>query len=106
MVELAEIPECHTYGNSLSRARSKIREALGLWVDDADSAEIVDDIRLPTKKAVEVAAAARQQAEQASQKAMAVQLRAAGLSTRDTAELSGLSQQRIAQLTAQLTAQK
>jgi predicted RNase H-like HicB family nuclease len=44
-----EVPGCHTYGRSLRQARERIREALGLWVDDADRAELVPDIRLPRK---------------------------------------------------------
>lgn len=47
MVEIAEVSHCHTSGESLWRARSKIREALGLWVDDAATAEIVDVIDTP-----------------------------------------------------------
>lgn len=106
LVEIAEVPSCHTSGDSLSRARSKIREALSLWVDDAATAEIVDDVRLPagTRRSIAKALRARALAEakaleaQESTRAMVSSLRDLGLSTRDAAELTSLSQQRIAQL--------
>lgn len=107
IVRIGELASCHTYGDSLSRARSKIREALALWVDDAEDAELVDDVHLPApaRRAVEDAAKLRREAEAATRRsteatrAMAARLRQIGLSTRDAAELAGLSQQRIAQLT-------
>src|SRR6266705_6891072 len=49
---LARIPSvrgCHTHGRTLEQARRRLREALGLWVDDADTAELVEDIRLPAR---------------------------------------------------------
>jgi predicted RNase H-like HicB family nuclease len=36
---------CHTYGDSLSEVRSRIREALGLFVSDATHAKLVEKIR-------------------------------------------------------------
>jgi predicted RNase H-like HicB family nuclease len=47
---IASVPAvrgCHTYGRSLSEARSRIREALGLFVTHAAPAKLVDDVRLP-----------------------------------------------------------
>lgn len=38
---------CHTYGHSLSEARSRIREALSLFVPDAATAKLVDSAHLP-----------------------------------------------------------
>ncbi len=31
---------CHTYGRTLNEVRRRIREALSLWVDDAETAEL------------------------------------------------------------------
>ena len=42
-----KVKGCHTYGRSLSEARARIREALGLFADDVDDADLVDDVRLP-----------------------------------------------------------
>jgi predicted RNase H-like HicB family nuclease len=36
---------CHTYGRSVPEARSRIREALGLFVRDASTARLVDEVR-------------------------------------------------------------
>lgn len=103
---VAECPPCHTHGRSLAQARERIREALGLFYQDAETAELVDDIRIPSdlypfiaewrtaKAAVE---AAQTRASQRSQ-ALAEQLQRLQLSTRDAATLLGLSQQRVAQL--------
>src|SRR6266567_4328224 len=47
---LARVPSvrgCHTHGRTLEQARRRIREALSLWVDDADDAELTEEIRLP-----------------------------------------------------------
>ena len=38
---------CHTQGRSLDEARRRIREALTLYIDDADSVELRDEIKLP-----------------------------------------------------------
>src|SRR5436309_356773 len=49
---IARVPSvrgCHTHGRTLEQARRRLREALGLWVDDADTAELVEDIRLPAR---------------------------------------------------------
>jgi predicted RNase H-like HicB family nuclease/predicted RNA binding protein YcfA (HicA-like mRNA interferase family) len=101
-----EVPGCHTYGRSLRQARERIREALGLWVDDADQAELVPDIRLPRKAqtAVRRAKSARtlvarhqQQAAEATDQAVR-RLAELGLSVRDTGEVLGISHQRAQQI--------
>ncbi len=46
---------CHSYGRSLVEAKRRVREALALWVDDADTAELTDDVRISR----DVAAAVR-----------------------------------------------
>ncbi|HMG13071.1 MAG TPA: type II toxin-antitoxin system HicB family antitoxin [Gemmatimonadaceae bacterium] len=38
------VPGCHTQGKSLPQARERIRECLGLYDDDAISADLVDQI--------------------------------------------------------------
>jgi predicted RNase H-like HicB family nuclease len=40
IARVPEVPGCHTYGRSLRQAKHRIREALSLWVDDADRAEL------------------------------------------------------------------
>ena len=98
IVEVREIPSCHTYARSLSRARGRIRQALSLWVDDAGTATIVDRIELPAsvQRRIATAQEAREAADRAHEKASAEsraverELRDLGLSQRDSAELAGL----------------
>ena len=107
---IARVPAvrgCHTYGRTIDQARRRIREALGLWVGDAETAELVEEIRLPSHllKAIRDSRAARTRAENARAKARAVSAATARalvnelhLGLRDAAELLGLSHQRVQQL--------
>jgi predicted RNase H-like HicB family nuclease len=92
---------CHTYGRSLSEARSRIREALGLFVAHATTAKLVDDVRLPApmKRLVLEYRNARARAERDQKKAeAAVRRLATRLSRRDAADLLKISHQRVQQL--------
>lgn len=100
------VPGCHAYGRSLIEARRRIREALALWVDDAVTAELIDDARLPPDAVAAVRrsitarrklARARDAAGSATTEA-ARSLVEAGLGVRDAAYLLGLSHQRVQQL--------
>jgi predicted RNase H-like HicB family nuclease len=99
---------CHTQGRTLSEARRRIRQALGLFVDDAARATLIDDVKMPAavRRVVSEYRSTRVQAERAQTAARlrakrAVQLLAGGgmrLSRRDTADVLGVSFQRIQQL--------
>jgi len=107
---IARIPSvrgCHTYGRTLDQARRRIREALSLWVDDAGRAELVEDVRLPAavKEVISRSRDSRREAETKRVKAQEATCHAARtlvddlhLGLRDTAELLGLSHQRVQQL--------
>ena len=107
---LARIPSiqgCHTQGRTLKQARRRLREALGLWIDDPDSVAFDEDIRLPRvlRVAVERSWRARARAEREQAHAQDETTEAAhvlvdelGVGLRDTGELLGLSHQRVQQL--------
>jgi predicted RNase H-like HicB family nuclease len=98
---------CHTYGRTLDQVRRRIREALSLWVDDAETAELMEEIRLPSdaRQAIQRSSAARTRAEHGRENAQRATSAAAellvarlGLGVRDAGELLGLSYQRVQQL--------
>jgi len=107
---LARVPRirgCHTYGRTLDQARRRLREALSLWIDDADAIELIDEVRLPARaqKAIRAsreqrarADATRSAAQSSTAKAACTLVEDLHLGLRDTAELLGLSHQRIQQL--------
>jgi predicted RNase H-like HicB family nuclease len=105
LVHVKTIPECHTYGRTLRQAEARIREALVLWLDrDPSSLEITAEW---PQELVEVAtrvSCARREAAESTRAAGATTTRAAkkldrmGLSRRDTAEVLGISHQRVQQL--------
>lgn len=96
---------CHTYGRSLRQAHSRIREALGLWLDtDPASLTIRDELPAKLTAVADRVSRARSDAERAGSKAQQQTAQAVktltgmGLSRRDAAELLGLSHQRVQQL--------
>jgi predicted RNase H-like HicB family nuclease len=101
---IATVPRvkgCHTYGRSLSEARARVREALGLFVDDAARAHLEDEIRLPAemRRLVVSFRAARGRAERERKHAEAAARRLAErLCRRDAAELLSISHQRVQQI--------
>jgi predicted RNase H-like HicB family nuclease len=102
---------CHTQGRTVDEARRRIRGALGLFVDDAESAKLVDHVRLPARaaKAVRDYASLRRKARAQDRRAIAAARKAVRIlqrgrlkmSGRDAAELLGLSHQRVHQLAQQ-----
>ena len=109
------VPGCHSYGRTIEQARERVREALDLWVRDASSAYLVDDVRLPShlRASVTRARAARKKAEREQERAQRTAQAAATeltrewrVSLRDAGEVLGLSRQRIQQLTARAPRRK
>ena len=107
LVHIKHIPECHTYGRTLRQAEMRIREALALWLDREPDRVIITPEWPPdlVRTAAEVATA-RDDASASARRAGAATAKAAkklermGLSRRDTAEVLGVSHQRVQQLLA------
>lgn len=110
LVELAEVPQVHTFGSTLAKARANIRDALGLWLqaDDPERIDIAErflDLPADLVDVVTEANGSRTQARALSLRAQDLTAQAArslvrelGMSTRDAAELLHVSHQRIHQL--------
>ena len=102
---------CHTQGRTVDEARRRIVDAMELFVDNARSAKIVDDVKLPAaaKKAIREYATLRKKAEQQDRRAALAARRAVRvlrggrlkMSARDAARVLGLSHQRVHQLAHQ-----
>jgi len=99
---------CHTQGRTVDEARRRIIEAMDLFIDNARSAKIVDDVKLPAaaKRAVRAYSTLRKSAEQQDRRAALAARRAVRvlrggrlkMSARDAARVLGLSHQRVHQL--------
>jgi predicted RNase H-like HicB family nuclease len=99
---------CHTQGRTVDEARRRIREAMDLFVDDARSAKLVDDVKLPAPaaKAIRLYTTLRKRADMEDRRAALAARRAVRLlrggklkmSARDAARLLGVSHQRVHQL--------
>ena len=105
-VRIPDVPGCHSYGRTIAQARERIREALGLFVDNADDVEIEDDVRLPKSvhRQVQVAKRLREKVANdqremiAAQRKAVIAVRELKLGHRDAGQLLGVSFQRIHQL--------
>lgn len=106
-VTIPDVPGCLSQGRGIAQARERVREALSLFVVDADAVEIVDEVRLPAKarravvayrKAREAADSAQAKVSERSREAVRALVEDLGLSTRDAGVTLGVSQARVAQL--------
>ena len=107
VASVPEIPGAHTQGRTIDQARRRVREALSLWVRDAEHAHFEFDVRLPAavrarvKQALKLREAvetAGKQAADATERAILSLVRA-GLSRRDAGDVLGISRQRAQQIT-------
>jgi len=105
-VKIPSVPGCHSYGRTIAQARERIREALGLFVNDAAEAHIEDDVRLPhsIRRQVQAAKQLRERVTRDEREMVAAQRRAVSamrrlnLGHRDAGQLLGVSFQRAQQL--------
>ena len=103
-------PDIATFGRTLASAKRYARSALAVHLEVVDLAaagvEVVDDVRLPTEIINEVERLIDQRATvealrtevAAATRRAATDLRQLGLSTRDVAEILGISGARVAQI--------
>jgi predicted RNase H-like HicB family nuclease len=107
LASVPSVPGCHTYGRTLDQARRRLREALSLWVDDAERAEFDEDVKLPAalRAAISRSQEARARADRERAQAQSeLETTARALidelhvGLRDAGELLGISHQRVQQL--------
>lgn len=105
LVRIDGIDGCHTFGRTLRQAGERIEEALALWLD-REPEDLALEHRWPERitelaSAVEQARSASADATRAASDATvaaARRLAKMGLSRRDTADVLGISHQRVQQL--------
>jgi predicted RNase H-like HicB family nuclease len=100
-----EVRGAHTQGRSIAQAQRRVREALSLFVEDAERAELVDHIRVDahTRSVIRKATQARRALERHQKNVSqlsrtAVKELTARMSVRDASEILGVSPQRVQQL--------
>ena len=108
VASVRELRGCLTQGRTVDEARRRIVEAMELFIDNARSVKILDDVKLPTSaaKAIRTYATLRKKADRGDRRAAIAARRAVRLlrggrlkmSARDAARLLGLSHQRVHQL--------
>jgi predicted RNase H-like HicB family nuclease len=71
VASVRELRGCHTQGRTVDEARRRIREAMGLFIDNARTAKIVDNVKLPAdaKKAIRAYAKLRKKADEDDRRA-------------------------------------
>ena len=104
-VRIKEVAGVHSQGRSIKQARTRVFEALSLFVEDVEKSDIEDDIHLgdALETVVRRASAARKKAEIYLAKADELNLKlaktlTAKMSVRDAGEVLGLSYQRVHQI--------
>lgn len=113
LAELQELPQVHTYGRTLGKAREHLIDALALWLDipaegvlgqiDFSIPELPDHVQESVQRALaerEIADAVNRSASDAVTEASVALVKDAHLSLRDAADVLGLSHQRVQQLVA------
>ena len=103
-------PDIATFGRTLASAKRHARSALAVYLEVTDltaaGVEVEDDVELPTDISDEIERLVDQRSRAETMRAdvaaatrrAAVDLRRLGLSTRDVAEILGISGARVAQI--------
>lgn len=106
MASVPAVQGCRTQGKSVAQARRRIRDALSLFVDDAEKAELDFDMELPKALRKEVQAyhdkmdAAKRAQDAANDAGITIARRVSGqyhMTVRETAAVLGVSHQLVHQ---------
>ena len=109
------LPGCHTQGRSIAQARERIRDALGLFVENAEEASLIDDVILPARPRTLLACVLKARAEAKSAEAAwrsllcdTIQILSCDLklSLRDVSAILRMSHQRVQQIASEELAKK